>query len=29
MSWVTIDKDKCNDCGICAVRCPPMLYVYR
>ncbi len=22
MSWVTIDKDKCNDCGICAVRCP-------
>lgn len=21
MSWVAIDKDKCNDCGICAVRC--------
>ena len=22
MSWVAIDKDKCNDCGICAIRCP-------
>lgn len=22
MSWVLIDKDKCTDCGICALRCP-------
>jgi nitroreductase/NAD-dependent dihydropyrimidine dehydrogenase PreA subunit len=21
MSWVTIDGDACNDCGLCAVRC--------
>ena len=21
MSWVTIDRDQCNDCGLCAVRC--------
>lgn len=21
MSWVTIDGDECNDCGLCAVRC--------
>lgn len=21
MSWVTIDSDECNDCGLCAVRC--------
>ena len=21
MSWVTIDKDRCNSCGICAIRC--------
>jgi len=21
-SWITIDKDKCNSCGICALRCP-------
>ena len=21
MSWVTIDRDGCNDCGLCAVRC--------
>ncbi|RJQ87925.1 MAG: hypothetical protein C4519_00045 [Desulfobacteraceae bacterium] len=21
MSWVAIDKDKCNACGICALRC--------
>ncbi|RJP15302.1 MAG: hypothetical protein C4520_20365 [Candidatus Abyssobacteria bacterium SURF_5] len=22
MSWVSIDKEKCTECGICAVRCP-------
>lgn len=22
MNWVSIDKDKCNNCGICALRCP-------
>jgi nitroreductase/NAD-dependent dihydropyrimidine dehydrogenase PreA subunit len=22
MSWVTIDREKCNECGICARRCP-------
>lgn len=22
MSWVTIDQEKCNQCGICARRCP-------
>ena len=22
MSWVSIDKDKCNNCGVCALRCP-------
>lgn len=22
MSWVAIDEDKCNGCGICAIRCP-------
>lgn len=21
-SWVSIDKNKCNDCGICYLRCP-------
>ncbi len=21
MSWVSIDQDKCNDCGICILRC--------
>ncbi len=21
MSWVSIDQDKCNNCGICALRC--------
>lgn len=21
MSWVTINKDKCNDCGLCLLRC--------
>jgi nitroreductase/NAD-dependent dihydropyrimidine dehydrogenase PreA subunit len=21
MSWVTIDSDQCNDCGLCALRC--------
>lgn len=21
-NWVSIDKDKCNNCGICAMRCP-------
>lgn len=21
MSWVTIDRDSCSDCGLCAVRC--------
>ena len=26
MSWVTIDRDKCNDCGLCALRC---LLVFR
>lgn len=20
--WISIDKEKCNDCGICALRCP-------
>ncbi|MCJ7833245.1 MAG: nitroreductase family protein, partial [Deltaproteobacteria bacterium] len=22
MSWITIDQEKCNGCGICARRCP-------
>lgn len=22
MSWTTIDSDKCNQCGICVLRCP-------
>lgn len=22
MSWVEIDTDQCNACGICAIRCP-------
>ncbi len=22
MSWVSIDKNKCSECGICALRCP-------
>jgi nitroreductase/NAD-dependent dihydropyrimidine dehydrogenase PreA subunit len=22
MSWVSIDKTKCNDCGLCILRCP-------
>jgi nitroreductase/NAD-dependent dihydropyrimidine dehydrogenase PreA subunit len=22
MNWVTIDAEKCNNCGICALRCP-------
>lgn len=22
MTWVTIDKDKCNECGLCVLRCP-------
>jgi ferredoxin len=22
MSWVTIDQEKCNGCGMCAKRCP-------
>lgn len=22
MSWVSIDKTKCNNCGLCIVRCP-------
>ena len=22
MNWVTIDQEKCNQCGICARRCP-------
>ncbi|GAB4340048.1 MAG: nitroreductase family protein [Candidatus Abyssubacteria bacterium] len=22
MSWVSIDRNKCTDCGICALRCP-------
>lgn len=22
MSWVSIDKEKCDTCGICALRCP-------
>ena len=22
MSWVHIDKEKCTECGICAIRCP-------
>ena len=22
MNWITIDKDKCDKCGICVLRCP-------
>ena len=21
MNWVSIDKEKCNECGICVLRC--------
>jgi len=22
MNWVSIDKEKCSECGLCAIRCP-------
>jgi nitroreductase/NAD-dependent dihydropyrimidine dehydrogenase PreA subunit len=26
MSWVSIDDGRCNDCGLCALRCPLVFY---
>ncbi len=26
MSWITVDDDRCNDCGICALRCPLVFF---
>lgn len=29
MSWVTIEPDKCNHCGICAMRCPRCFRIHN